>query len=428
MASRAEMDNDELKKALKLFTHEELAQLQLRSKNELQVIAVMGGAWGDEGKGKLVDLLTQLAKTLGIVLVVRWCGTHNAGHTIHVVQPDGTTKKIVTHLIPSGVIRGIPSLIGPNCILDPEKFEKELRELEAFGIPNVRELVKVSSAVHIITASHKKEEAMYEAGPNPSIGTTKSGSGPCRGRKANRVGALWVQKCLTDSNGAQTIFAEGYDPKTDGPLPPTLSNYFRDGKICGCEIVDSYDYIKKIGRGVVIAEGAQGHNLSINSRDFPYVTSDDVTVGSLTSVGLPVTALEYSVVVFKMYDTYLGSNPNYYGNDLTSFDRAVFDRIVIAGGERGATTGRIRLPNWFNLDRALEAIDVNQGRNSVKVVINKCDVLEQVGNEFWMFKVRHNGKLVQFDSYGEMEQYVDRTLRSLPCVSNVIFSRSPSAL
>jgi adenylosuccinate synthase len=389
-----------------LFNDEVRETILQQARNDIAVIPIMGGAWGDEGKGKCVDILTQMATELNIVLVVRWCGTHNAGHTIIVGN-----RKIVTHLIPSGVVRGILSLIGPNCLLDPIKFEKELQELEAFGIPNVRQNIKVAGNVHIIKPEHVEEDIKSEIDATTtgtSIGTTRSGSGPCRAAKATRIGALWVKK-----------YVETADP---------TNPYVRDGKLCGCEIVDSYEYIKQFKRGVIVAEGAQGYHLSVNSRDYPFVTSDDVTVGSLTSIGFPVPSLNHTVMVFKLYDTYVGDNPHFYEDDLCSVDYTIFDEFARIGNEYGATTGRLRKPNWLNLDRAIEAIDVNQSVHGTTIVINKCDVFEQVCQLYEIFKVRFGGILHEFKSYDELMDFICSILNRYSFVKNIIQSRQPDRL
>jgi adenylosuccinate synthase len=279
--------------------------------------------YGDCGKGKVAH---HLCKENDYTHVIRYNGGCNAGHTIY---HEG--KKFVTHHIPCGVFFGIKSIIGPGCVIHPESFLEEIEELEAAGIP-ARDLVGVAANTHVITDFHRAQD-----GKDTKIGTTRRGNGPAYRDKYARKGMRAIEiPELTE------FLVEMYTELHENP---------------------DHDEIK------VLFEGAQGFGLDIDWGDYPYVTSSHCTVGSALLNGVPPKSVRNIWGVAKIYETYVGAK-TFEGSD------KAFDDIRRVGQEFGATTGRPRQINWLDFDMMAMALKVN-GVN--KLVINKIDVLEEVG-------------------------------------------------
>jgi len=317
---------------------------------------------GDTGKGKVAHAL---AKSGEYTHVVRYNGGGNAGHTIY-----HNGKKFVTHFIPVGVLYGIKSIIGPGCVVDPDKLNQEIEELEKGGF-NVRENLFIDKRVHIIRPDYIVEDSR-----DSTIGTTKTGNGPTYRNKYNRTGMR-------------------------------AENYY-NGKM----LIDIYEEFHRQERVSILFEGAQGFELDIDWGDYPYVTSSHCTVGSAILNGVPPQKIRNIVGIAKAYRTYVGAK-KFENND------PVFEEIREAGGEFGATTGRPRQVNWIDMDDMIKAIHIN-GVN--KLIINKIDVLENVH----IFKSIMGGKETTHDNREEMEEYI-RDIVNLYCpsVENVTFSVSP---
>lgn len=328
---------------------------------------VFGTAWGDEGKGKIVQHLIQKNK---YDVCARFNGGPNAGHTIY---HEG--EKIVTHGIPTGVVYGCEGLIGPGCVVDLIKLENELKYLEEKFL-GIRDRVKIAYNAHVID-----EEAIEEDKKSDQVGTTLSGIGPTYSRKALRTGKR-------------------------------ICDFVKDKKVLGCEVVDSSNYLK---RRTILFEGAQGFLLDPDWGTYPYVTSSSCLVSQVLTTGIPFSSLRNVWGVAKMYDTYVGSMKMMPENDQELRD------IQTLGNEFGATTGRPRQCNWMNLDNLLKAIWVN-GIDTL--VVNKCDIVTTIG----LFKLYHNGDLVEFDSIGEMKQYITRFIIGQGVCKTIYWSESPDHL
>ena len=314
---------------------------------------------GDCGKGKISN---QLAKNGIYTHVVRFNGSNNAGHTIY--HED---KKLVTHSIPTGVIHGIKSIIGPGCVINVEHFFKELQELEEAGIPT-RGLVSVATNAHVITDSHIEEDSR-----ETKIGTTKRGNGPAYRDKYDRKGIRAVSVSA---------------------LKPYL--------------VDVYEEFYSKSDCKILFEGAQGFYLDIDWGDYPYVTSSHCTIGSAIMNGVPPQKIRYIWGVAKIYETYVGSKEFEPDDD-------VFKKIRELGNEFGATTGRPRQCNWLNLNNLQKAIQIN---GVTDLVFSKMDVLENVGE----WSLYHNEKKLDFSSEKETIEYI---IENLNPMLRIYWSSSP---
>lgn len=321
-------------------------------------------AWGDCGKGKVVHHLLKPTPA-PYTHVVRFAGSGNAGHTIY-----HNGKKMVTHLIPAGVFFNVKSIVGPGCFVNVKGFFKELEYLEQNDIP-ASSLVKVAYNAHVITEEHIKEEESES-----KIGTTRTGNGPCARDKYSRVG----------------IRAESI---------PELQPY----------LVDFHDEVfdETQRETLILFEGAQGHNLSVDSKFYPYVTSSYCGVASALLQGIPHTAARDVFGVIKCYDTYVGAMKFEDEND------PVYAKIRELGGEVGATTGRPRqvaaLSAYF-LDRAMKANGVNI------LIVNKMDVLRELN--WWKIKDNMN-QIIDLQTEESFKNY----LQDLFPEVKIKFSYSP---
>ncbi|WP_025209125.1 adenylosuccinate synthase [Hippea sp. KM1] len=339
---------------------------------------VIGSQWGDEGKGKIVDILTEEAD-----LVVRYQGGSNAGHTVCVGD-----KKFILHLIPSGILREDKiCVIGNGVVIDPKSFVEEKATLEGLGI-RVDERLMISEKAHLVMPYHKEFDARKEAilGEN-KIGTTKRGIGPAYTDKHARIGIRVCDLLLPDvlkekieANvkeinrlcelysiepfDAKAIYDEylGYAEK----LKPHIRNtvYYLNGAY-------------RNGRSILF-ESAQGSMLDVDFGTYPFVTSSNPTVGgAFIGTGLPFKALDSVMAVVKAYTTRVGNGP--FPTELTD---EIGQRIRDNGAEYGATTGRPRRCGWLDLivvkyavmingvdELALTKLDVLDGMDEIKVCV-----------------------------------------------------------
>jgi adenylosuccinate synthase len=282
--------------------------------------------FGDTGKGKVAHAL---AKTDDYDMVLRYNGGANAGHTVY---HNGV--KVVTHQVPIGVLYGKVSVIGLGCVVNLDKLEKEIKELNDTGFDTTG-LIFIDKRAHLVTEAHLEED-----GKDTQIGTTRQGIGPA----------------YRDKYGRKGIRMEDVEVAEDAPY----------------KVIDIYDLLHKdTHKYRVLCEGAQGFHLDIDWGDYPYVTSSHCTIGSAILNGIPPKKIRKVIGTMKAYETYVG-NKTYY----TDADNPTFQEIQRVGQEFGATTGRPRKVNWMNLDRVIMAMDIN-GVN--EIIINKADVLREVG-------------------------------------------------
>ena len=333
-------------------------------------VVVLGTQWGDEGKGKIVDLLTDR-----VAAVVRFQGGHNAGHTLVI---DG--RKTVLHLIPSGVLRvGVICLIGNGVLLSPHALLQEMSELEANGVP-VRERLRISPACPLILPIHVAlDQAREAARGSGKIGTTGRGIGPAYEDKVSRRGVR-----LEDMM-APGRFAEHLAAVMDYHNF-VLANYYRAPQVDFAASLDAclrmadelrpmvadvgallHDY--RMRGDNILFEGAQGALLDIDHGTYPFVTSSNTTAGSAASgCGFGPLYLDYVLGITKAYTTRVGSGP---------FPTELFDaagrHLAEKGHEFGATTGRARRTGWFDAVSLRQSVRLNSLSG---LCLTKLDVLD----------------------------------------------------
>jgi len=333
---------------------------------------VIGAQWGDEGKGKVIDVLSEEADVL-----IRFQGGHNAGHT---VIADG--EEFIFHLIPSGLLhRGKVGLIGNGVVIDPEALLEEMSRLASRGI-DVAEAVKVSDQAHVIFPYHKRLDLLEEASrTGGKIGTTGRGIGPCYVDKAARGGIRIADLCNPDSFPQKLKQAVTEKNRLLAALyhePPIayeelLARYQGYAKRIAPHVVNGSRFLREeIRKGKrLLFEGAQGTMLDIDHGTYPYVTSSNATAGgACTGAGVPPTAIDQVLGVVKAYTTRVGEGPF-----PTEFPPALMEQIRTKGKEFGATTGRPRRCGWFDAVIARHAVWLN---GCHAIAVTKLDVLDEM--------------------------------------------------
>ena len=333
-------------------------------------VVVLGAQWGDEGKGKIVDLLTDQVSS-----VVRFQGGHNAGHTLVI---DGKTT--VLHLIPSGILReGVKCLIGNGVVLSIEALLSEIRELEEQGVP-VRDRLVLSTACPLILPYHVAlDQAREKKRGSAKIGTTGRGIGPAYEDKVARRG-LRLGDMLNEDRFAQKLkeIIEYHNF--------SLVNYYQDQAIDFDTVLSDClamaDQVKPMIGDVaellhnsrdasehILFEGAQGSLLDIDHGTYPFVTSSNTTAGgTATGSGFGPLYLDYILGITKAYTTRVGSGP--FPTELSC---DVGEHLGVKGHEFGATTGRKRRTGWFDAVAVKHAVRVNSMSG---MCLTKLDVLD----------------------------------------------------
>jgi len=333
-------------------------------------VVVLGTQWGDEGKGKVVDLLTENASA-----VVRFQGGHNAGHTLVI-----NGEKTVLHLVPSGILRsGVECMIGNGVVLSPEALLEEINMLEARGVP-ARERLRISEACQLILTYHVALDAAREkARGKQAIGTTGRGIGPAYEDKISRRG-LRVGDLLNPEKFETKLreileyhnFALQHYFKCD-PVDPqkVLDEAMQMAEIIKPMIADIPNRLAELRKGGadVMLEGAQGTLLDIDHGTYPFVTSSSTTAGgACTGSGIGPRNLDYILGITKAYTTRVGSGP---------FPTELFDDVgaylAKQGNEFGSTTGRPRRCGWFDAVALRRAMHINSISG---LCITKLDVLD----------------------------------------------------
>ncbi len=335
-------------------------------------VVVIGTQWGDEGKGKIVDLLTERAGA-----VVRFQGGHNAGHTLVI---DG--HKTILHLIPSGILRAdTQCLIGNGVVLSPQALHEELAMLDEHGV-NARDRLKISPACPLILPYHiALDNARERARGATAIGTTGRGIGPAYedkvARRAIRLGDLFHRERFAAMLGEVIDyhnFALKHYYKVDTVdfqevLDSTLE-YADELQPMLADVVGILDDLKQ--RQIpVMFEGAQGTMLDIDHGTYPYVTSSNTTsANAATGAGVGPGSLDYVLGITKAYTTRVGAGP---------FPTELFDdmgeHLARRGHEFGSTTGRPRRCGWFDAVALRQAVRLNGVSG---LCITKLDVLDEL--------------------------------------------------
>jgi adenylosuccinate synthase len=340
-----------------------------------KIVVVLGTQWGDEGKGKVVDLLTERAK-----YVVRYQGGHNAGHTLVI-----NGEKTVLHLIPSGILReNITSIIANGVVLSPEALMKEMGELEARGIP-VRKRLLISEACPLILPYHVAlDMAREKARGDKAIGTTGRGIGPAYedkvARRGLRVDDLFDKKKfaaklkeIVDYHNFQLVNYYKVEPVDYQAILDQVLSVADVITSMVVDVSDLLDNARKRG-DFIMFEGAQGTLLDIDHGTYPYVTSSNTTAGGVaTGSGLGPRYLDYVLGIVKAYSTRVGAGP---------FPTELFDdtgeHLSIKGNEFGATTGRRRRTGWLDAVAVRRAVQINSLSGFCMTKLDVLDGLSEV--------------------------------------------------
>jgi len=316
--------------------------------------------WGDEAKGKIVS---ELAKSGKYDMICRWGGGNNAGHTIYI---NGVKYK--THLIPAGVFYNIPSIIGPDCVVNKLGFEEEINYLKQNGFDT--DCIKISPKAHVITDKHIEEDILHYK----KQGSTAKGIAPCYRDKYARFG----------------ILAKDVDF-----FKPYLWNE------------ELY--------GTILCEGAQGVWLDINQGNYPYTTSSTTLPYGACSLGFPPQLIHTIYGATKIYDTRAGNDP-FFPKEL--LDDPELIKIGTVGKEIGTTTGRTRTVNWLNMDKLIQSINIT---GAMIIIISKIDILKEVN----IFKLITHNVIIQFKTITDIMNYITDSLqKNCPLVTEIIYSDS----
>ena len=332
-------------------------------------VVIVGTQWGDEGKGKIVDLLAAKAE-----MVVRFQGGNNAGHTMVV---DG--EQFISHLVPSGILQGKTCIIGNGLVVDPAVLIEELEYLEAKGIDVGPEKIKISERAHLIMSYHQAIDlAREEMKGDKKIGTTGRGIGPAYEDKATRRGVRFaelldmetceerVRSLLDEKN----FYLKNYFSAATLDPEPIVAECWRHAERLSPHITNVSIILNEhiAGGQNVLFEGAQGTHLDIDHGTYPYVTSSSTVAGNACcGAGIGPTSITDVIGIVKAYTTRVGAGP---------FPCELFDQIGAyiqeKGVEFGATTGRKRRCGWLDTVILRNAVRLN---GLTGLAITKLDVL-----------------------------------------------------
>ncbi len=322
----------------------------------MAVDLLLGLQWGDEGKGKIVDVLTK-----NYDIIARFQGGPNAGHTL---EFDGI--KHVLHTIPSGIFhKNVMNIVGNGVVIDPVIFKKELDALKKFKL-DIKSILLISRKAHLILPTHRLLDAASEASKGKAkIGSTLKGIGPTymdkTGRNGMRIGDLemkgWKKKYRALANKHESMIGF-YNVDIQYDLKELEADFFAAvEELMQLTFIDSEEYLyqaQKEGKKI-LAEGAQGSLLDIDFGTYPYVTSSNTTAaGACTGLGIAPSQICEVKGIFKAYTTRVGSGP--FPTELFDADGETMGRV---GNEFGATTGRSRRCGWLDLVALKYAVQIN---------------------------------------------------------------------
>ena len=366
----------------------------------MAVDVLLGLQWGDEGKGKIVDVLTRKYD-----IIARFQGGPNAGHTL---EFEG--NKHVLHTIPSGVFhKDVCNVVGNGVVIDPVIFKGELDKLIAQE-PDVLSRLKISRKAHLILPSHRLLDAASEAAKGKKkIGSTLKGIGPTymdkTGRNGLRVGDIQLsnfKELYTNLVKKHKQLLSGYS-NFSYDLSELETDWFAAIEyLRTLDIIDSEPYVHQAIRDgrTILAEGAQGTLLDIDFGTYPFVTSSNTTcAGACTGLGVAPNRIKNVYGIFKAYCTRVGSGP--FPTEL--FD-ATGETIQAQGHEFGATTGRPRRCGWLDLPALKYAIDVN---GVTELMMMKADVLSGIGNLKICTAYRYKGDVIEHLPYKLEEALIE---------------------
>lgn len=339
----------------------------------MKVVAVLGGQWGDEGKGKIIDLLSDRFE-----IVARYHGGHNAGHTVRFGD-----RHFALHLLPSGTVRGRKGVIGPGVVVDPDALLAEMDAVRAQGV-EIGDNLFLSDRAPVILPWHRLLDAAREkAAGAASLGTTLRGIGPAyeslASRRGIRIADLYRPATLAPR--LEAVAAEaGALIRALGPggeEPPEPKAVLAHLGECAAKLER---HVRDTGRllrdhlargGTLLAEGAQGAMLDVSAGTYPFVTSSTCTAGGIAAgLHLPPRALDGAIVVIKAYTTRVGTGP--FPTELLD---ATGEFLRKRGNEYGTSTGRPRRTGWFDAVVARTGVELS---GADAAAITKLDVLDEV--------------------------------------------------
>ena len=350
---------------------------------------IVGTQWGDEGKGKIIDVLSRRAD-----IIVRFQGGNNAGHTIVV-----NNQQFILHLIPSGVLhKGKICVIGNGVVVDPQVLLEEIRSLQKRGI-NIGNNLKISDQVHLIFPYHKIIDRLRESKKaTRRIGTTGRGIGPCYADKINRCGIRLVdlldrdvfrEKLKLTLAEKNEIFRKIYRHRgfSFKKIYDEYLNYAEEIRKYVFDCAEFLNAAIKKGKNILF-EGAQGTVLDVDFGTYPYVTSSSTTAGgACIGTGISPVDIDKIIGVAKAYTTRVGRGPF-----PTQFSQNLLEKIRHKGKEFGATTGRPRRCGWFDTVVVRRSITVN---HPAEIAVTKLDVLDELKKIKICTAYRYKDKIYQ---------------------------------
>ncbi len=352
-------------------------------------IVILGTQWGDEGKGKIVDMLTDQ-----VAAVVRYQGGHNAGHTLVI-----NGQKTVLRLMPSGILHeGVHCFIGNGVVLSPEAFLSEMQELESRGVP-VSKRLSISSACNILLPYHVAIDQAREIAKGVNkIGTTGRGIGPCYEDKVARRGIrmmdLFHPEVLKEKLKALAAFHNFYLTqyfKLDAlPFEKVYDDLMKAAEILLPMVVDVTAKLQKLAaeEKSILFEGAQGAFLDIDFGTYPFVTSSNTTAGAVsTGTGFGPRYIDAVLGVTKAYLTRVGSGPF-----LTELKDEIGSLMAERGKEFGSVTGRPRRCGWFDVVLMRRSVQIN---SLSSIVLTKMDVLDTLDKIKICVAYKYHGKILE---------------------------------
>lgn len=366
----------------------------------MAVDLLLGLQWGDEGKGKIVDVLTK-----NYDIIARFQGGPNAGHTL---EFDGI--KHVLHTIPSGIFhKTAVNIVGNGVVIDPVIFKKELDNLKKFNL-DIKSKLFISRKAHLILPTHRLLDAASETAKGKAkIGSTLKGIGPTymdkTGRNGMRVGDLefpdWKEKYRILANKHEAMISF-YNVEIQYNLKELEADFFMAvEELKKLTFIDSEEYIFNAQREgkKILAEGAQGSLLDIDFGTYPFVTSSNTTAaGACTGLGVAPNKIGSVLGIFKAYTTRVGSGP--FPTELFDEDGATMGRV---GNEFGATTGRPRRCGWLDLVALKYAVEIN---GVTELMMMKADVLSGFKTLKVCTAYNYKGKQIKHLPYSIEPEYV----------------------
>lgn len=334
----------------------------------MSITAVIGGQWGDEGKGKIVDLLSKDAN-----MVARFQGGANAGHTVY--KGD---KKIILHQIPSGILTdNCQCVLGNGMVIDPVGLVEELNMLKSNNIYHT-DFIHIAPNSHVVTPIHKHIDFNAEERTDQKIGTTCRGIGPAYVDKYNRCGIRALDLKNLEKLEKQVmnrldvaIRMADISKEDIEVLVPEIEKFLDASAVISSMVGDTFSMLHHMvnSKKNILLEGAQGTMLDVNHGTYPFVTSSSPSSGGIaTGLGLPLTKVNRIVGIFKAYTTRVGKGP--FPTELIDADG---EKLRDLGQEYGATTGRARRCGWFDAVEAKYSVQIN---GFTEVTLTKLDILD----------------------------------------------------